>query len=182
MNRVSIRLLFILCFPVFLQGCDYFKAIAEIFLTKDPSNITNGIDFKQTDLPLFIESLSGFSFPQQFGRWTEGDKAVITFKDPLPSDVTFRFYIHEAFGPNMKKFSRIVVGHEEKIIKPSGVDLIYTLAVKNLRDVRTIEIIPAQPARPSDLQPPPGQPPSGDGRWLGIMFSRITIQKGAVDY
>lgn len=181
MADVIVRGLLLVLLVFSLEGCDYVKAIADIFASKDPGDVTNGIDFKQKDLPPYVESVTGFSFPQTFGRWTEGGKAIITFKDVLPSDITLRFYVHEAFGPNMKKFSKIIVGGEEMLIKPNDVDLMYTFPLKGLKNVKTIEIIPAQPAKPSEISPPPGQPPSGDGRSLGIMFSKISIHKGVDD-
>ena len=140
-------------------------------------DITNGIDFKQKDLPPFVESLSGLSFPEKFGRWTDtfpGQKATIAFKNPLPADVTLKFYVHEAYGPNTKRFSRIVVGNEEKQIKPADTDLVYTFPVRGLKDIRTIEIYPAAPTKPSEY----ASPPSGDTRNLGIMFTRLLITKG----
>nr|NCR09364.1 hypothetical protein [Microcystis aeruginosa LG13-11] len=47
-------------------------------------------------------SLEGFSFPEDWGRWTDGSPASIKFVQDLPSSFELIFKA-KAFGPNVNK-------------------------------------------------------------------------------
>ena len=171
--------LVLLLMGTLLLGCDYIEVIYDAIRAKDPMDLTNGIDFKKADLPPFVESFSGISFPEKGGRWTDtrpGEPAVITFKTDLPENVTLIFHVHGAYGPNREKKSKIIVGDQEKTFKPTDYDIVYTMPFKGLKGVRTIKILPAEPTKPSVFSPP-----SGDNRNIAIMLDRLGISKRIAD-
>lgn len=42
------------------------------------------IDFNQPTLPHFVAAVQGLSYPEAWGRWTDGPRLAIQFRDPLP--------------------------------------------------------------------------------------------------
>lgn len=68
-----------------------------------------GVDFGESDLAPLIKELSGFSYAEGDGRWTDGTLATITFTQSLPScfDLELDAY---AFEPVSRQEITMIIG------------------------------------------------------------------------
>jgi hypothetical protein len=75
--------------------------------------IQDGIDFTKTPYPSFVGSISGLSFGEPFGRWSDGSIVDIALNEDLPT--RFRLFIKGgAFGPNIGKKVTVTVGRSKQ--------------------------------------------------------------------
>lgn len=79
-------------------------------------NILRAIALNDSVLPKFVEQISGFSWPESFGRWTNTDIARITFRHSLPKIFTLDL-IAQAAGCNTEQPILIVAGGTAQILR-----------------------------------------------------------------
>ena len=169
--RYLAQVVFVVFFGLSLSACDYVKVLYEMVTESNEDGAK--IDFKSPVLPIFVESLKGFSGSEPTGRWTEADaknnRAVITFKSELPETFTLELTVGGAYGPNLEKSSKVVIGDIGKKFKPSGGEQVYRFEFTGVRHAKTIEIVPAKPTSPQSI----GQ--GNDPRLLGIMLLSLRL-------
>lgn len=113
-------------------------------------------------------SLEGFSFSEDWGRWTDGSPASIKFVQDLPSSFELIFKA-AAFGPNVNKDIIISVGSQQQKIqltdKAAEIKVKFTGVPAN---ERTITFTIPEPTSPKQLG-------EKDERKLGIAFNTLNI-------
>lgn len=169
--RYLARVIFVVFLGLSLSACDYVKVLYEMVAGSREAEMK--IDFKSPVLPDFVESLKGFSGVEPTGRWTEADtknnKSVITFKSELPETFTLELTVGGAFGPNLERSSKVVIGDIGMKFKTSGGEEVYRFEFKGLRHAKTIEIVPAKATSPLSI----GK--GNDPRLLGIMLLSLRL-------
>jgi phosphoglycerol transferase len=139
------------------------------------ATLEEGIDFTKNGLPLFIKEISGLSETEQWGRWSDANKASaveLIFYDRLPN--SFSLFINAiAFGPNIGETLIINIAEQTydiKIPKESPFKLKIDVNL-NGQKTNKIEFIPPKPTSPKELGL------SEDERKLGIGFIKIFFLK-----
>jgi len=130
--------------------------------------LDEGWNFSKLGSPDYIASIYGLSVSEPWGRWTDGDVAVLRFTTPLPP----RFSIElsgGAFGANIGKPVGVRVGGIERQVIFKGGPFENTATVKaefvNEAGSDTVTILlPA--ARPAS---------AGDPRRLGLALISLKI-------
>lgn len=135
------------------------------------ASLAEGIDFKRPGYPSFLTEVSGISGLESWGRWTDGPVAKFRFKQPLPSKLTLLISAG-AIDTNVGKQTIVRVGKVEKAFTVKGPEQsAYTLTFEGVDGIDTIEIVPAKPTRPYDLDPK-----NEDKRLLGVGINFLKIQ------
>jgi hypothetical protein len=111
------------------------------------------IDFTNNNYPEFLSNVSGMSYKEDWGRWTDANiapEAMFVFKNPLPEKFTLELKAH-AFGPNVDQPVKVIAGGVEKTFTPESKtgDEIFQLNFNGVKG-NTIEIIPPKPTSPKD--------------------------------
>ena len=133
---------------------------------KNSSSFPIFLDFSR-EFPVSFISL-GFSHREEWGRWTNGDTAVIKLKGLLPE--SFKLVLEAfAFGPNVGQPIKIRIGNSEKIIYLSNQKSTVSLEFAGMRDAESIVIHVPKPTSPRELGL------SEDKRRLGIGIVSIKI-------
>lgn len=130
-----------------------------------------GYAFNQEGMPDFLDSISGVSHVESWGRWSDGnlEQAVrLDFNGLLPKGFTLEI-VAQGYGPNIGKPINVRVGHEQKSINLGGQPTRVMLHFINGDGARDIEIVPPYPTSPKDA----GE--SGDDRRLGIGLVSMNI-------
>jgi hypothetical protein len=135
--------------------------------------LSDGIDFTKPDYPAFVAETQGISGNEPWGRWTDGDRTIIKFKDNLPLAFYLELVVSKAFGPNVKKPVRIRVGGDEQTFTVTQIDEIFRFEFVNMQNANTIEIIPPKPTSPKSMKV------GDDERRVGIGLAKLRIiEKG----
>jgi hypothetical protein len=132
----------------------------------DLRTITDGIDFSEAKYPYFVADVSGVSFPEPTGRWSDGDTVLISLNDPLPRRFTLEI-VGGAYGQNVNAPVTVKIGRTKRLFRfPEGGNtrLRATLEFSTLRRSSLIEI----------RIPHPTIPPN-DNRMVGLMLAHIRI-------
>lgn len=156
-----------------LEGAYYeyrFRRSSEILADKVVS-----LAFSDDQLPSGIESLTGFSEVEKWGRWTSAKNAVIEFSSPLPSHFRFEATVAQIFGDNKIEPVLIRVGKNMRFVHLQNSNMSISLDFHTDGKTDTIEIIPGKPQSPSQLGL------SSDSRLLGLGFSNLKITPLTVD-
>jgi phosphoglycerol transferase len=130
--------------------------------------LEDGWSFSKPGSPEYIASIYGLSVSEPWGRWTDGDVAIVRFSSPLP----LRFSVElsgGAFGANVGKPVGIRVGGVERQVVFKGGPFENTSTLKadfvNESGSDTVTILlPA--ARPAS---------AGDPRRLGLALTGLKI-------
>jgi hypothetical protein len=133
------------------------------------AGLSEGIDFINPTYPAFVTETQGLSNAESWGRWTDGDKAIIKFKDPLPRLFYLELIVRFAFGPNAKAPIKIRIGASEQTFTVTQDNEIFRFEFSVDQNVNTIEIIPPKPASPKSLKM------NTDNRRLGIGLVKLRI-------
>jgi hypothetical protein len=137
-----------------------------------PASIESGMDFRLYCLPSFLDGVEGLSFPEEWGAWTDADRVVARFRDPLPQ--RFRLIL-EAYAFNAKggKPIFILTDGEAKAVclMQDAPSQIYEIGCANTGLSRSLEIVVPSPAAPADLWPGV----SMDTRRLGVALTSMRI-------
>ncbi len=149
------------------------KAGFDQYGTRYQATLTEGIDFRRPDLPVFVKRIRGLSESEPWGRWSDAkvNKFVeIKFYKPLP--VSFTLIIRAMpFGPNSGVPVKIQVG-----------DYVNTVVFFGGIEEKRIRVVTKNPVSEIRIFPPfPKSPLSvgvnADIRELGIGFERIRIEE-----
>ena len=128
--------------------------------------LADGIDFSQPTYPKFVEDITGVSFPEETGRWTEGDMVLISLNNPLPR--RFRLEITGgAYGRNVNAAVAVRIGRTKRVFRfaeNASTQQCVTLEFSTLRRGSLIQI----------RVPYPTIPPN-DNRMVGLWLSRIRV-------
>lgn len=72
--------------------------------------------FREEFWPGIIHSIEGFGFPENFGRWTVSESAVIHLQNDLPNKFDLRLKAFALVEPGKEKDVEIIIGDETKTI------------------------------------------------------------------
>ena len=140
-------------------------SVVQPILAKEGINI----DFSKTPFPPGIVDARGFSGAESWGRWTDGEKAVLTFNNPLPKKFDLVIIVHAAFGPNANKPVKLRIGDTEQTFTVFAPDQTISIPVHLGVDTKSLEIILPAATSPKSIGA------SEDVRRLGIAVSKISI-------
>ncbi len=133
---------------------------------KNVSSLPIFLDFSR-EYPVTFIAL-GFSLREDWGRWTNGETAVIKLKGLLPD--SFKLVLEGfAFGPNAGQPVKIKIGNSEKSISLPNQKSIVSLDFSGVKDAESIVIQVPKPISPHELGI------SGDKRELGIGIMSMKI-------
>jgi phosphoglycerol transferase len=133
------------------------------------ANLQEGIAFTRPGWPAFIKDVSGFSSPEPWGRWSDGN-ARLVFASALPQTFTL-IMTAQAFGPNADKPAKILIGTREYEIKLESAASEVRIQVNLMgQTTNTISFTPSKPTSPSKLGI------SNDVRELGIGFISLRLE------
>ncbi len=128
--------------------------------------LADGIDFSQPKYPKFVEDVSGVSFPEPTGRWTDGATTLISLSKALPR--RFRLEIvGGAYGANVNVPITVKIGLTKRLFRfqeGASTEQRVTLEFSTLRRGSLIEI----------RVPYPTIPPN-DNRMVGLMLAHLRI-------
>lgn len=133
-----------------------------------PATLAEGIDFTRPNYPTFIANVSGMSGYEPWGRWTDGDKAVFHFKQPLPKQFNLMIQAN-AFGPNLGEAVTINIGTVQQEFKISESGQTQRLNFTLPEPADTIALLIPKPTSPKELQV------SEDPRQLGLGLIKLQI-------
>lgn len=114
----------------------------------------------------------GFSFPEFWGRWSDGDTAEIGFQACLPQGAIRVLVTAQAFGANIGQPVRFTLGSQDRVAtfdKSFSQTSLNFVNQQDCADRLTIHIPAAAPSG--------GQGSGSDSRSLGLGFTRIEIIK-----
>ena len=133
------------------------------------ASLNEGISFAKPGYPEFVARAEGISQAEPFGRWTDGPKATIVFKDPLPKK--FELVVKAAaYGPNIDQTVRVTVGGVTQ-------EIVFDSDLSKDPQTRRLSFSLEQIAdRIEFLIPQPTQPANGDVRKLGIALVELKIE------
>ena len=133
------------------------------------ASLSDGIDFTKPGYPAFVAEVQGISGYEPWGRWTEGDRAIIRMKENLPKSFYLELIVKGAFGPNAKAPIRIRVGASEQSFTVTLPIEIFRFEFSADQAANTIEIIPPKPTSPKSMNV------NRDVRLLGIGLVKLRI-------
>lgn len=126
----------------------------------------DGIDFSRKKFPRFVADVTGVSFPEPTGRWTEAGTVAISLSVLLPR--RFKLEITGgAYGPNVGAPVLVKIGRHKRVfsfIDGASTTQVATLEFSTLRRASLIEL----------RIPHPTFPPN-DNRMVGLMLARIRV-------
>jgi hypothetical protein len=133
----------------------------------DGTTIADGIDFRKENFPWFVGRVSGLSFNEAFGRWTNGLYVDIKFKSRLPK--RFKLTIEGGgYGPNIGKFATVKIGRKKQRFAFHSMNgdekAVMEFWTRTEQDNIHISI------------PEPVVPPN-DNRRIGLAFKSLRIEK-----
>ncbi|MFA6190988.1 MAG: phosphatidylglycerol--membrane-oligosaccharide glycerophosphotransferase [Sulfurimonas sp.] len=142
---------------------------------KYSAKLEDGMMFKKSGYPSFLDNIEGVSYPDKLGRWTDAEmnpSAIFTFAKPLP--IKFKLeLVCGAYGENVGGVVKVKVGNQLKEFIPNHKSpRKYTLSFDNIDSVansNTIEIIPPKPfILAEELE-------GGDDRQLGLHLVSLKV-------
>ncbi len=132
----------------------------------DEREIDLSIDFTDLQYPSFIQSVTGISGPEFWGRWSVGPKIVISFTELLPKNFKLTI-LGCAHGSNMGTPIRVKIGRTAHTFTFTG----------GFDQFHPVSLDFALRKRVSDLEITVPRPiiPDGDNRAIGLGFVRLHI-------
>jgi hypothetical protein len=130
------------------------------------------IEFNREGLPSFIRAIIGFSVVENWGRWTDANKAEaaeIHFQSDLPEnfDLAIEYW---SFGPNAGQPVLVRCGSCIATFMASANQETVRVRIRPLAPARCITIRPYSPTSPLE------QGLGGDDRRLGLALIAIKIE------
>ena len=139
-----------------------------------PGNLQTGIDFRLRTLPIFVDSLIGFSQYEAWGRWTDSKNSKVA-QIGINQGLEGKFVLHltaQPFGPNQGRLLKVAIGPISEFLKLKPGINTYNLNFNlGSSSAKSITFTPPFPTSPSQL----GE--SADSRQLGIGIITLSIQK-----
>jgi hypothetical protein len=125
------------------------------------ASIYDGVDFAKADLPPFVLKSTGLSFPEPFGRWSNGKKVELTLSHLLDPHFTLELTAF-AYGDNVGRDVLVKVGNVMKRVRFDGDLRSEKMTISLRRATNRIEVTIPEPIRPPN-----------DNRDVGIAFVRL---------
>jgi phosphoglycerol transferase len=136
------------------------------------ATLAEGISFARQGCPEFVQAIFGVSAREEWGRWSDGPKVVVRFKNPLPRKFTLLIEGY-AFARNTQEPIKIKVGRVSRHIRMDGNPAkTYAVDFEHNGRASLVEISIPHPIAPADLWPGKTE----DKRKLGISLSSLKIQ------
>jgi hypothetical protein len=133
------------------------------------STLEEGIQFAKAGYPSFLQSVSGVSGYEPWGRWTEGKEVVFKFKKKLPKKFTLELTA-QAFGPNVNEPLTVKLGKITKgVTLTSDRPKVYMVQLSGV-DTDALILLPAKPTTPKSMGV------NEDLRSLGIGLVKLKIK------
>lgn len=125
------------------------------------------IDFGRPELG-GLDYVAGLSTAEPWGRWTQGERAVLEFASPVARPLRLSLRIRDAFGPNVGKPLVVTVdgGEHRHLLRAGAQVLTIDLRRSSTRPLSRIEL-----AIPAPTAPGAG----ADDRLLGIALARLEV-------
>jgi phosphoglycerol transferase len=115
------------------------------------SKETRMVDFRVKDYPADVASVSGISGHETAGRWTDGPRAVVQFKKPLPSTFQLKLQTFAAFGPNAGVPIVVKAGSIQKQFIVTKPNELFLLEFEGVASADSIEVVIPKPVSGKDL-------------------------------
>ena len=133
------------------------------------SALAEGIDFTKPGYPGFLQTVTGVSQHEPWGRWTDGKEATFKFKKKLPKKFTLELTA-QAFGPNVNAPLSIQIGKVKKQLTiTDGQPKLYRLTFDGI-NADTLTFVPAKPTAPKSIGV------NEDTRLLGVGLINLKIR------
>ncbi len=142
----------------------------------EPASAASGaravtIDFSRPAMPRAVQSISGLSGREPWGRWSDARThpwIEIRFRSPLPRRGSLSLTA-KAFGPNVGEPTRIRLGSHETSLRFAAHDTTVVIDYESDTGPTLLEIVPPHPTAPTQLGL------SADVRQLAIGLVQLTI-------
>ncbi|HFU1237368.1 hypothetical protein I7X01_02625 [Citrobacter sp. AN-PRR1] len=138
----------------YITGNMYCDGFVPYTGTKYFEPIPNTIDFKKQGFPDIVAGVSGFSFVEPWGRWSEGSDVKLFLNSTMNKNVTFYMEL-STFGPNTGKPLIMTVNNVSRTLVPEeGKENLYIAKFDFSESVKNPEItlkVP-EPISPAKLK------------------------------
>jgi hypothetical protein len=131
------------------------------------ATLEQGIDFRRPGYPTFLKYETGLSFLEEWGRWSDGRKVILTLDNPLKGKFKL-VLVGGAFGENRRRPIRVRIGHVLKKLTFSS--------PHHRAEIRTLEFALRRPSATIEFTIPRPTTPKGDNRLLGMGFIQLRIE------
>jgi len=140
------------------------------------AKLEEGIDLRKDGLPSFVRNLSGISYAEEWGRWSDaktGDGVRIEFQQAFRGDVCVELTARPATS-QLDHNVDIILGEAKAVVKTSKVQsATYSRTIKTRNATRLLLIRPQAPA------PAQWDQNSLRTRRLGLAIEKITARPGS---
>lgn len=149
--------------------------VADKFGLRNNNTLSEGVDFTQQGLPMFLEDVQGLSVQEDWGRWSDANVAPaveLNFVRSLPA----RFTLHirmTGYGPNVGQPSVIEIGRQTQTVTPGAEMREFNLRFDNIDAAHRIRIRPRLPISPQQ------RGVGTDARLLGVGIQKLWITTAA---
>jgi Glycosyl transferases group 1 len=131
------------------------------------ATLEQGIDFRRPGYPTFLKYETGLSFLEEWGRWSDGRKVILTLENPLMGKFKL-VLVGGAFGENRSRPIRVRIGHVLKKLTFSS--------PHHRAEIRTLEFALRRPSATIEFTIPRPTTPKGDNRQVGVGFIQLCIE------
>ena len=134
------------------------------------STQTHLVDFRQKTYSADVASVSGISHHEPWGRWTDGDRAVLQFRKPLPSTFQLKLQTASAFGPTAGVLILVRAGSIQKEFTVTSLNQLILLDFDGVVNADRLEFMIPKSTSPKELAV------SDDSRKLGLGLVSLAIR------
>ena len=115
-------------------------------------------------------AVDGFSSPEPWGRWTDRERATVSFPQPLPESFHIDIEL-QGFGPNVGRHLVVEYAGVQQTLVIPDVRSTFTLAFSNIqRTGQDISLVIPEPTSPRALGI------GGDERTLGVGLITMVVR------
>lgn len=125
--------------------------------------------FASGQYPSYVASTSGFSKPEGWGTWTEGEAAEVRFARPLPRSFDLTLRVAAAFGSNRRLPIKVRAGTAEQSFVADREPTEVTLRFRDVGEASALSFDIPKPESPAELGS------GADLRKLGIAFVSLAV-------
>ena len=134
------------------------------------STQTHVVDFRQKTYSADVASVSGISHHEPWGRWTDGDRAVLQFRKPLPSTFQLKLQTASAFVPTAGVLILVRAGSIQKEFTVTSLNQLILLDFDGVVNADRLEFMIPHSTSPKELAV------SDDPRKLGLGLVSLAIR------
>lgn len=147
-----------------------FRLSRDLITTADTDDarsetLADGIDFTLKKYPRFVADITGVSFPEPTGRWSEAATVAISLSVPLPRRFKLEI-MGGAYGANVGAPVLVKIGRHKRVFSFDGA---------STTQVATLEFATLRRASLIELRIPHPTIPPNDNRMVGLMLARIRV-------